>query len=289
MYKYSVIIPYFKAQNTLTRLLDSIPKRDDIQVIIINDKCRTFDYIKSNFSRNIVLIENDTATKGAGVCRNLGLLYAKGEYLLFADADDYFLNDAFVTFDDLVGQEYDVVYFAPTSIIEGTLNKSTRHLFYKVLIEKHKVTNSNDLKLKFFVPWSKLISSKLVFENDLRFDEIIASNDINFSLEVGLRARRVHASRKSVYCVVDSACSLTKIQTEKVLDSRFYAMCRYNNLLRSNNLKSYQLPMFYYLRSYLKFGYKKSLSKYIEVIKCNFPVFFNLRSFIFKLKYRLYK
>ena len=66
--KFSLIIPHHGDDRLLDRLLKSIPDRDDLETIVIRD---------------------DKA-KGAGWARNKGLEHAVGEYVLFADSDDYF-------------------------------------------------------------------------------------------------------------------------------------------------------------------------------------------------------
>lgn len=37
MYKYSIIIPHYNIPELLQRCLDSIPERDDVQVIVVDD------------------------------------------------------------------------------------------------------------------------------------------------------------------------------------------------------------------------------------------------------------
>lgn len=39
--------------------------------------------------------------RGAGYARNTGLSHAKGKWIIFADADDFFYENAFVEFDKL--------------------------------------------------------------------------------------------------------------------------------------------------------------------------------------------
>ena len=90
MVNYSIIIPHRGAPELLQRLLDSIPQRPDVQVIVIDDP----------------------DGRGGGYARNQALPQATGRWLLFADADDFYAEgfldvlDAYVNRDDL-----DAVYF----------------------------------------------------------------------------------------------------------------------------------------------------------------------------------
>ncbi|WP_371185691.1 glycosyltransferase family 2 protein [Thalassotalea maritima] len=288
-YNYSVIIPYYKAEKSIYRLINSIPEREDIQIIIVNDKCTTFNSEIANSREHIVLLENNTHNKGAGCCRNIGVDRSEGKFLLFADADDYFLENAFKIFDSYIDCKADVVYFSPISMFEGSLKSSTRHLYYKMLVENFVRSNSDLLRYYYFVPWSKMISRDLVVQYNIRFDEIIASNDINFSLQVGLKARSVMADLASVYCVVDSLNSLTKQKSTTILDARFVAMCRFNNILKSAGLNRLQLPLLHYLKAYSGFGLIKLTEKILEGLSQKQPILFTVKSFLNNRNFRQYK
>ena len=93
---YSIIIPHHNTPDLLKRCLLSIPKRDDVQVIVVDDKSDdsylpAVRKIQECFSpwEFIYLTEG----KGAGHARNVGIDYSKGDWLLFADSDDYFVSD----------------------------------------------------------------------------------------------------------------------------------------------------------------------------------------------------
>lgn len=86
---FSFIIPHKNCPDLLQRCVDSIPDRDDVQIIVVDDN--SDDEKKPAIYRRdveIVLLDAEHS-KGAGRARNEGLKHAKGKWLLFADADDY--------------------------------------------------------------------------------------------------------------------------------------------------------------------------------------------------------
>ena len=92
-YTYTIIIPHKNAPLLLQRCLDSIPFRDDIQIIVVDDDSSSdvVDFMDfPGSSREDVEIIFTKEGKGAGYARNCGLLHARGKWLLFADADDFF-------------------------------------------------------------------------------------------------------------------------------------------------------------------------------------------------------
>lgn len=97
MIKVSVIIPIYNGEEYLERCLDSVLSQTlkEIEVICVDDGStdRTGDILseyEQKDSRVQVLYQKN---QYAGVARNNGLRHAKGEYLAFLDADDYFEPD----------------------------------------------------------------------------------------------------------------------------------------------------------------------------------------------------
>src|SRR5574344_311021 len=94
MINYTIIIPHKNTTDLLRKCIDSIPKRNDVQVIIVDDNS---DADKVDFEHFPGLNEERTEVyftkegKGAGYARNIGLQYAIGKWVVFVDADDYFL------------------------------------------------------------------------------------------------------------------------------------------------------------------------------------------------------
>lgn len=92
---YSIIIPHYNVPELLQRCLNSIPNLPSFQIIIVDDcsdgkivDFRCFPGMERENVKCIFLKEKH----GAGFARNLGLRYACGKWVLFADADDFFIK-----------------------------------------------------------------------------------------------------------------------------------------------------------------------------------------------------
>lgn len=100
--KFSVIIPNYNSEKWIIRLLDSIRNQTykDYEVIIVDDISQDNsvqmikDYAENN-KFHIALHVNSRKRYNGGT-RNKGVEIASGDYILFADCDDYFYsNDCF--------------------------------------------------------------------------------------------------------------------------------------------------------------------------------------------------
>ncbi len=88
----SVIIPCYNAEKCLAIPLNSLMEQSykNLEIIIVNDgsKDNTLDlaYQFESFDKRIKVINQENA--GVSVARNNGVLAARGEYIMFLDADD---------------------------------------------------------------------------------------------------------------------------------------------------------------------------------------------------------
>ncbi|MGX7393442.1 glycosyltransferase family 2 protein [Carnobacterium mobile] len=288
MYKISIIIPHYNSIFSLKYLLSTIPEIPEIQIIIVDDRStfdnESYDKLAKTIKRkNILFLRNTSENKGAGACRNIGLNYAKGEWILFADSDDYFIEKFYNTISNYLESENDVIFFTPTSIEIESGKVSTRHLAYETLIDNYisfpNYKNSLDLKFKFFAPWSKLIKRKLIETHHIKFDEVIASNDVLFSTKVGYYMKKYEVTHKKIYCITRKKGSLTTQVSLDVYNSRLQAFIRQSNFLKEGLPKdsydsleligrSMLLNGFYY-----KIGYVNILKTFVLMQKNNIKIF----------------
>jgi len=239
----SIIIPHFNSPKTLGELLNSIPDKDEYQVIVVDDRStqRLEEYrmLKNQYKlRNIIFLDNDTLKKGAGVCRNIGLMKATGKWVLFADSDDYFTDDMHNSVTKYINSKSDVIFFTPTSIEVDNGEKSDRHILKEKLIndfiEKKDRISELLLRFKYVVPWSKMYSREFLRINNIYFDDVIASNDVMFSTKVGFYMKNFEVTRDVIYCVTRSRGTLTTNISEEIFDARLSVYINYCKFLRSN-------------------------------------------------------
>lgn len=112
----SIICPAYNEEEKISRMIDSIinQKYKNYELILLNDGStdNTLKIMKqySKKYNNIITI-NKTNT-GAGYSRNEGIKLAKGKYIMFADADDYYENNLFdVIVPEMIKSDFDLLYF----------------------------------------------------------------------------------------------------------------------------------------------------------------------------------
>ena len=291
--KISMIIPHYNNPDKLERLLKTIDMNTgDIQVIVVDDRSdaetEKLLQLRRKYSALVEFYRNNNGKKSAGTARNIGIKHAKGEWLLFADSDDFFIENTWEVVRNICRtSKADIIYFTPTSVIEGTNKESDRHRHLVNLIldyEQHKDKGS-ELRLRtgFTSPVSKLIKCKLVEENHIRFDETPIANDTMFSVKSGLTADSIEVSKEVIYCITKETNSLSFNNSREYVDQRMSVALRklkyLRNILGSSDLKQLNLTGNDYFRGAVTKGYH-----IFDILRWMY--IFTLNGFIpFELKY----
>ena len=93
----SVIIPLWNQEELVLKGLDSVPEREDVEIIIIDDgstdnSLKVVQEYKKNSNKDITILVNEK-NKGEAYAANRGIDIAKGKYITRLDSDgDYFVN-----------------------------------------------------------------------------------------------------------------------------------------------------------------------------------------------------
>ena len=251
---YTIIIPHKNIPTLLRRCIDSIPLRDDLEIIVVDDNsdCGIVDF--DNFpgqERADTTVILDKKGGGAGHARNIALERARGKWLVFADADDFFMPCFGEILDEYVDCEADVVYFKACSVNSETLEPASRTAWQNSMVDDFlsgKKKGELRLRYKRQVAWSKLFKAEIVNRYGIKFDETYKNNDVTFVYLAAFHARKVAASNREMYCATFRDSSITYNRQSNRDDVRrgvIDVFARYELFLRNNKIrlsKTRQLP-----------------------------------------------
>ncbi|MFM2393629.1 MAG: hypothetical protein RLZZ546_1611, partial [Bacteroidota bacterium] len=173
MIKFSIVIPLYNAESYIIRCFESILRQnyENLEVIFVNDGStdNSQSIIEKISNNNNVKFINQ-GNSGPGIARNIGILNAIGENILFLDVDDELENDALNGLDNfLLDKIYDVVCFGFN--LRGSNSQIIKSITF------HEKTSIKDNIKDFFeigtiknVIWNKLYKRKFLLENNIKFD-----------------------------------------------------------------------------------------------------------------------
>lgn len=231
-YNYTIIIPHYNIPALLRRCINSIPVREDIQIIVVDDcSPNTNDLVKLISELKQYHIEYYSTPVGgsAGRARNVGIEHAKGKWVTFVDADDLLSTDCNKLLNDNINCDADVMFFPSTSVMCDDISiKSDRNIFDYHFKEYFRSGNEFPLRFEFDAPWGKFVKKSLIDKYNIRFDEIRYSNDTFFSACIGQYAGKIHVSKDVLYIVTERPGSLTSAKMKSIEEWKI----RYNSALR---------------------------------------------------------
>lgn len=243
----SIIIPHHNIPNLLERCLNTIPEREDIQVIVVDDNSDSnvvdFSVFPGLTRKNVEVILTKEG-RGAGYARNIGMANAKGKWLLFVDSDDFLMNEFYDIISAYFDSDYDMLMFKAKSVDSDTLKITNRNENINLRIDQ-AISGLYDVKevaLAVQSPWCRMIRRSFVEKEKIRFDEVMACNDAMFTTKVTCLASSIGFSKQIIYVVTQRTGSLWSSRKTNM-----------NNYLTRLKI---QIERNKYVK---KFGYKQSL------------------------------
>lgn len=204
----SVILPVYNNENTIQKCIESVlgQQNANLELIIVDDGsqdksqelCRVYEKKDSR------VIFQRVMHGGVARARNYGLLHARGEYIMFVDADDFY-------------------YDGMVSLMEKAMEKSGADLavctYYKkignyripcTIREKSKLYSvegylKNILKDPghhyYGVVWNKMFRRSVIMNHTLFFDKDAGlGEDFIFNLNYMNCIKKVQVIGKHLYC-----------------------------------------------------------------------------------------
>ncbi len=207
--KVSVIIPVYNAEKYLAQCLDSVAGQTlkELEIILVNDgstdgSLRLMQSYQKKDARIQIVDQNN---QGPAMARNAGLGLAKGEYLAFLDADDFFSPEMLeALYVSCVEQDADVGVVRSWEYDERTRECSDMKFSVKEAFlpgnNPFSYHDAPDCIFNIFKGWAwdKLFRRAMVEQNHLRFQDLKSSEDMLFVYMSLVHANRIYVINKEM-------------------------------------------------------------------------------------------
>lgn len=201
----SVIIPVYNGEKYIINCLDSVTSQTlkQIEIIVINDGSTdsTADLVKEYRRKDKRISLLNQPNLGSGAARNLGLKFAKGEYIAFMDADDWYPNK------DVLNTLYSKAVSNKAEICGGSFSNSKKGKVTTQFTGRYKdytFTKEGFIAFEnyqFDYGYHRFIYSRqLIQEKKIKFPDFIRFQDPPFFIECLERAKKFYAIPDVVYC-----------------------------------------------------------------------------------------
>ena len=208
--KISIIIPVYNGEKFIADTIQSLRKQplySICEIIIINDGstdhtqqiCESFAQKEDN-----IHIQNKK-NQGVSAARNYGIRQARGQYIMFLDADDRYVN-GFIdeSLLQLLERDYDVILFS------SYMQNSDRNR-YGISMQLQDVETEGKRPFPFLGHFSSaMYKREMLLKNDVLFDEgIRLSEDQVFELKALYAADKIRMCSRFCHIYVKNEQSVT--------------------------------------------------------------------------------
>lgn len=203
----SIIVPVYNGERYIDRCIESIEAQSfSTWELLLIDGASTDATMKKckewQAKDNRIRIFHTEENKGVSAGRNTGIREAKGDYLMFVDADDWLLPDCLARlYADIQVEDVDIAgcYFRRSSdMIQTNKEETDGGAYEKEMIPGYEFLQRGILQ-KDTRCWSKLYRKSVITGHFFKEDYTIGE-DMLFLWEVTKNARLISSSEYPGYC-----------------------------------------------------------------------------------------
>ena len=232
MSQVSIILPYYKKKKFIKKSIESILNQSyryfELIIIYDDEDHEDLKFIQSLIKKDkrIKLIINKKNI-GAGLSRNKGIKFSKGDYICFIDADDKWRNKKL---------EKQIEFMEANNYLIS-------HTSYKIINEKNNVIgfrkartfkNLNELIKSCDIGLSTVILKKKIFKKNIKFPNLKTKEDFVLWLKILQSGHKIYALDENLGIWTKANNSLSSSVFQKLKDS--YRL--YNHYLKFNPIKA---------------------------------------------------
>lgn len=201
----TIIVSVYNGEKYLDQCLNSIINQDysNLEIILVNDGSTDSSYniIEQYLNKDARIKAINQENAGVSTSRNRALDSAMGEYICIIDQDDVISSNYVSYFYELIEKNNAQIALTPTA--EKFFGKPNFQPIKddKVVVWSGEKVSEEMLYHKIIIaPWNKMISKKLLNENNVRFNpNFFGGEGFAFSVESYQYAKRIAIGTQHVY------------------------------------------------------------------------------------------
>lgn len=267
----SVVIPVYNTKNYLRRSLDALVNqtisKSEFEIIAVNDGStdgspKILEEYKEKYPSFFKVYSKENG--GQATARNLGIQVATGDYIGFADSDDYVDLTMYEKMYTLAQKEgADLVECHYHSMLELEEKDADGRPLYEEIPTRGTISAKNDPRELILdpqvSPWNKLYRRSILVDNDIRFPEGVIYEDTSFYIKsVPFIKKQSYLDEKLVYYSVRQKSTMTSNHGKRVGDI-FSVLMDTLEFYKNNNLyEEYRDELEYFC---VKIAYCSNLSR----------------------------
>jgi glycosyltransferase involved in cell wall biosynthesis len=237
----SVIVPVYNCEAWLEALLRSVLDQEGVvlEVIAICDGATdgSLAVLESMAARDARIRVVAQSNRGVSATRNVGLALARGEWIVFADGDDWMKPGALRTWiahgeqhelDVVIGNGFSFDALPPPDEPQPMYQRQPWGEICDGTAWLTRTVPNDDWVV---CVWLQCVRREFAQRHGLRFAEGVVHEDIIWTLQIGLRAQRVGFVREPFYGYRRNPASITNSPSQAAVAQRAAGYLRVINAL----------------------------------------------------------
>ena len=194
-------MPVYNDAELLDKSINSFLKQtlDDIELICVNDGSddNSLEILNGFADRYDSIRVLTQPNQGSGKARNYGIREAKGQYIGFLDADDFFIDS------DALEKLYEIAFENDAMMVTGNIklvddNDKFSPFIYLEYYNDYKVIPPEE----YGIPWSfykNIYKTEFIRKNNILFPDLLRGQDPVFLAEILAKVDKIYAVPTDVY------------------------------------------------------------------------------------------
>lgn len=223
MKKLSIIVPIYNVEKYIKDCISSVYRQslsdEDFEVILVNDgtEDNSLERIEDicTLHNNLFIINQEN--QGLSSARNTGLLYAKGDYVIFLDSDDLLAEGSVAALLELaLSSDADLLVADFLKLSDEEILRYNRTNDESCgVIKTGSQLFMEDLTPDQSYVWRTIYKRIFLLQNELKFIPGICYEDIPFTPECYLKAHVCLRVKSVLYLYRIGHCSITSNMDKK--------------------------------------------------------------------------